>query len=91
MSGVDYFDDQQAINPFMDEHVSVDRKVAAEEHRLIKEALQDAGVKVVQVQPPQNCQDGVYTANWALVRGNKAVLPDYPTPAKTKKPTPPRF
>ena len=85
MSGVDYFDDQQAINPFMDEHVSVDRKVAAEEHRLIKEALQDAGVKVVQVQPPQNCQDGVYTANWALVRGNKAVLARLPNARKDEE------
>ena len=82
MSGVDYFDDQQAINPFMNDQIVIDRDVAAEEHRLIREALQDAGVKVVQVPAPQDCQDGVYTANWALVRGNKAVMSRLPNARK---------
>ncbi len=78
MSGADYFDDQAAINPFMNNHVAVDRSVAAAEHTTIRQALQRAGIKVIQVQPPIDCQDGVYTANWALVRGRKAVMSTLP-------------
>lgn len=86
MSGVDYFDDQQAINPFMNKTVVIDRTVAQREHTLIKEALQNAGVKVIQVAAPKDCQDGVYTANWALVRGNKAVMSRLPNARKGEEP-----
>jgi N-dimethylarginine dimethylaminohydrolase len=86
MSGVDYFDDQQAINPFMNKSIVIDRAVAQQEHRLIKEALQEAGVKVIQVAAPKDCQDGVYTANWALVRGNKAVMSRLPNARKGEEP-----
>ena len=82
MSGADFFDDAAAINPFMNAHVPVDRTKAQAEHIVIRTALQDAGVKVVQVQPPASCQDGVYTANWALVRGDKAVMSTLPNARK---------
>lgn len=85
MSGVDYFDDGQAINPFMDDKVAVDRTAAKEEHLHIKVALKKAGVKVVQVPAPQDCQDGVYTANWALVRGHKAVMARLPNARKAEE------
>ena len=78
MSGVDYFDDGQAINPFMDASVAIDLAAAASEHTRIKQALESAGVTVHQVQPPTDCQDGVYTANWALVRGDTAVMSRLP-------------
>ncbi len=82
MSGVDYFDDSAAINPFMDSSVAIDRQKAAEEHSAIKQALQTAGVNIVQVPPPADCQDGVYTANWALVRNGKAVMACLPNARK---------
>ncbi len=77
MSGVDYFDDSQAINPFMDAS-GISRDAAAAEHNRIREALVAAGITVTQVRPPADCQDGVYTANWALVRGDKAVMSRLP-------------
>lgn len=86
MSGVDYFDDQAAINPFMDSKNPVDRSLAHKEHESIKSALESAGVEVVVVPPPKDCQDGVYTANWALVRGNKAVLSCLPNARKSEEP-----
>lgn len=86
MSGADWFDDGQAINAFMDSSVKVDRVKAQAEHDAIREALQEAGVKVVQVKPPEDCQDGVYTANWALVRGNKAVMSRLPNARKGEEP-----
>lgn len=82
MSGVDYFDDQAAINPFMDSSVSINIEHAKAEHNSIKSALESAGIKVISVTPPEDCQDGVYTANWALVRGNTAVLASLPNARK---------
>jgi N-dimethylarginine dimethylaminohydrolase len=82
MSGVDFFDDGQAINPFMDKNIKIDIEKARAEHQEIQQALKDAGVEVKTIPPPQNCQDGVYTANWALVRGNKAVLSTLPNARK---------
>jgi len=86
MSGADYFDDQAAINPFMDKTVAINRAVAQAEHTAIKAALEQAGIKVIKVDPPVNCQDGVYTANWAVIRGDKAVLSTLPNARKAEEP-----
>jgi N-dimethylarginine dimethylaminohydrolase len=86
MSGVDYFDDGQAINPFMDKNVKINIEKARAEHQEIRQALQSAGVEVKVVPPPKDCQDGVYTANWALVRGGKAVLSNLPNARQGEEP-----
>jgi N-dimethylarginine dimethylaminohydrolase len=78
MSGADYFGDYDAINDLMDAAVPVDLEQAKAEHRRIKEALEAAGVTVEQTPAPPDCQDGVYTANWALVRGSKALMARLP-------------
>ena len=82
MSGADYFDDQAAINPFMHRNAPIDRVQAQAEHDAIRAALEQAGVTVIKVDPPAGCQDGVYTANWALVRGDKAVMSTLPEARK---------
>jgi N-dimethylarginine dimethylaminohydrolase len=86
MSGADYFSDKQAINAYMDDHVAVDIKKAMDEHDSIREALFRAGIHITKVEPPKDCQDGVYTANWALVRGNKAVMSRLPNARKDEEP-----
>src|SRR4051794_29181867 len=86
MSGADYFSDSLAINPYMDASVPVDVAKATQEHDTIRQALEDAGVKVVQVSPPRDCQDGVYTANWALCRGNKAIMSRLPAGRQEEEP-----
>ena len=78
MSGADFFDDGFAINSYMDDQVPVDIEKAKQEHAAIKASFEEAGIEVIQVPAPQNCQDGVYTANWALVRGGKAVMSNLP-------------
>ena len=85
MSGVEWFDDHAAINPFMDSSVRIDRVEARAEHEAIRTALESAGVQVVKVDAPPECQDGVYTANWALVRGGKAVLAALPNARKQEE------
>jgi N-dimethylarginine dimethylaminohydrolase len=78
MSGADFFNDGQAINALMDSSVPVDIQKAMSEHKLIANSLEEVGVKVVKVPPPTNCQDGVYTANWALARQGKALMARLP-------------
>ena len=85
MSGVEWFDDAAAINPFMDACTVIDRDKARIEHDAIHSALESAGVEVVRVPAPERCQDGVYTANWALVRGDKAVMARLPNARKAEE------
>lgn len=87
MSGADFFDDASAINPYMDDSIAIDRTKAQAEHATIQLALEAAGVGVIKVAPPANCQDGVYTANWALVRGDKAILANLPPVRQPELPT----
>ncbi len=86
MSGADFFDDSAAINPLMNSSVAIDRDKAQKEHEQIRAALSQAGVHIVQVAPPADCQDGVYTANWALVRGDTAVLARLPNARTAEEP-----
>lgn len=85
MSGAEYFGDDDAINDLMDSDIDVDVQKAVEEHGRIKQALESCGVTVKQVSPPPDCQDGVYTANWALVRGGKAVMSRLPNKRKPEE------
>ena len=87
MSGVGYFIDEAPINPFMTKHEPIDLAKAAQEHEAIQRALESVGVTVKRVAPPTNCQDGVLTANWALVRSDKAVLARLPNARKAGGPT----
>ncbi len=86
MSGAEYFDDTYAINAYMDNRVSVNRSLAAKEHQQIKMALENSGVRVIQVSAPIACQDGVYTANWGLCRDGKVVLSNLPNKRQAEQP-----
>ncbi|MCL2445069.1 arginine deiminase-related protein [Candidatus Saccharibacteria bacterium] len=78
MSGADFFSDDAHINPYYADE-PIDRTRAIQEHAQVKSAFEQAGIEVIQVPPPVGSQDGVYTANWALVRGKKAVLSRLPS------------
>lgn len=84
MSDAINFSTDQPINPYYDK-APVDLETAAVEHASIKQLLSNAGVDVVSVPSPNNSQDGVYTANWALVRGDKAVLARLPDARKSEE------
>ena len=85
MSDALHFSNEQPINPYY-HHESIDLSQAQAEHDHIREMLVQAGVEVVLVPSPATSQDGVYTANWALVRGNKAVLARLPAARQTEQP-----
>ncbi len=86
MSGAEYFTDELAINALMDPSVAVDKQKAIAEHQAIQNALEEAGIKVIKVAAPADCQDGVYAANWGLCRGNKVVLSELPNKRKSEEP-----
>lgn len=86
MSGAEYFNDDFAINPYMDASVPVDTARAIAEHKAVATALQAAGVEIISVPAPENCQDGVYTANWGLVRDGTAILSYLPNKRQAEQP-----
>lgn len=84
MSDALNFSAEQAINPYyFDSHTDV--SAAQLEHDSIRTALESAGVNVVRVTSPVESQDGVYTANWALVRGDVAILARLPNVRKAEE------
>jgi N-dimethylarginine dimethylaminohydrolase len=85
MSGADYFSVEE-LNPYSDKSKQPDAGQAQKEHASIKQALESAGVTVIQVPAPEGCQDGVYTANWALVRGDTAVMSSLPNMRQAEEP-----
>lgn len=84
VSGADYFALDAPINPYYDDK-PVDVVRAMRDHATIVEAFESVGIEVVRLQPPQDSQDGVYTANWALVRDDRAVLSRLPDARKAEE------
>lgn len=84
MSDAQHFSADQAINPYYDDQ-NVDLSKAAGEHAAITQALSAAGISIAAVPSPTDSQDGVYTANWALVRGDTAILSRLPDVRKTEE------
>ena len=85
MSGADYFDVVD-LNAYSHNIPSVDRDKAVQEHQAIREAIESAGVSVVQVGPPKGCQDGIFTANWGLCRGDTVILSSLPNARQAEEP-----
>lgn len=84
MSDANNFSNEQPINPYYQQE-SIDCKKAIQEHTDLQKIIENAGVQVVKTKSPINSQDGVYTANWALVRGDKAVLARLPDARKAEE------
>ncbi len=84
MSSARYFSNELQINPYYhDETVDSDRAISEHDH--LRATMELAEVAVRQVAAPPDSQDGVYTANWALIRGNKAVLARLPAARKSEE------
>ena len=84
MSDALNFSAEQAINPYyFDSHTNI--TLAQKEHDSIRKALESVGVNVITTPSPIDSQDGVYTANWALVRGDKAIPARLPNVRKAEE------
>lgn len=74
------------INPYMHTEVQPDPAAAVTEHEAIVAAHLAAGRTVEYLPAAPECPDMVYTANAALVRGNRAVLGNPPPERKAEVP-----
>ena len=84
VSGADYFSDEYEINPYYTSN-TIDVEKAKAEHSAIIDCFKQAGIEIVKVNPPKGCQDGVYTANWALVKDGTAVMARLPEARKAEE------
>ena len=84
VSGAEFFALDAPINPYYD-HNPVNVSDAVAEHATIIQAFSDAGMEIVRVTPPSTSQDGVYTANWGLVRGDKVILSRLPNARRSEE------
>lgn len=62
------------LNLYSHEEIQPNPELARAEHEMVKRALQNAGIEVVQVPSPEGCQDGIYTANWAYCGPNNIAV-----------------
>ena len=81
VSGADYFSDEFEINPYYTSN-KIDVAKAVAEHKIIVDCFKKAGIEVIKVDPPKDSQDGVYTANWALVHNGVAIMARLPEARK---------
>jgi N-dimethylarginine dimethylaminohydrolase len=77
MSGVDYFAVEE-LNPYSFVNNQPSREAAKEEYLSLQDTFQNAGIEIIKTPAPENCQDGVYTANWALCLGGLAIMANLP-------------
>src|SRR6266849_10193279 len=84
MSGPKYFAVEE-LNPYSAKDNQPDMAGSAAEFENIKAAIEQAGIKVIKVGEPAGCQDGIFTANWGLCRGDTAILSSLPGPRKAEE------
>lgn len=84
MSDARHFSVESPINPYYTVD-SVDISEAVQEHESLARLLGNLGIEVVRCEAPASSQDGVYTANWALIRGELAILARLPEARKTEE------
>jgi len=85
VSGAEFFADDFKINPYYS-NSQINREKAILEHQEIINCFKKAGIEVIQVEAPANCQDGVYTANWAITKEGKAVMSRLPQARRAEEP-----
>ena len=85
VSGANYFNNEYLINPLMSSAQSIDSSMAIKEHNLLVSTLKDIGIDVIQVAPPEKCQDGIYVANWGIVIDGKVVPSKLPNTRKNEE------
>ncbi len=78
----DYYGIQYEINPWMDRRQPADRDLAARQWSALRKLLEDAGVRISLLTPVEGLPDMVFTANAALVFGNRAVISQFRHPER---------
>lgn len=75
VSGAQYMSNELPINPYMNPSEAFDTQLAIKQHTNIIASLRRIGVEVLQCDPPEGCQDGVFMANIGLLgTDNETIL-----------------
>jgi N-dimethylarginine dimethylaminohydrolase len=77
-----YYGVEYEINPWMHVEVPVDRARARQQWEALRRAYADLGVEVVLAEARQGLPDMVFTANAAVVHGDRAVLSHFRFPQR---------
>lgn len=85
MSGAEHFSVKE-LNPYENKNEQPNIEQSILEHNNVKYAFENAGITVVKVPAPDDCQDGIYTANWGLCWRGKAVLSCLPKQRQLEEP-----
>ncbi|MFI6726000.1 arginine deiminase-related protein [Streptomyces sp. R-74717] len=86
VSDASHFRVDYEINPYMDTTIQPDTEATLAEHQAIVAAHLAAGRKVEYLPSAPQCPDMVFTANAAVVRGDRAVLGCPPPQRKAEIP-----
>lgn len=84
MTGADYFGVIPQLNPYELEGITIDRERVNADFARIEDAVRQTGIEVIRKPSPEGCQDGVFTANWGICRGDTVVLGSLP-PYRTQE------
>lgn len=85
VSGADYME-PKGINAHEHPNDRLNVKAAIKEHSALLAAFNQVGVKVERTTPPPACQDGIFTANWALTWNGRALLSRLPNLRQAEEP-----
>jgi N-dimethylarginine dimethylaminohydrolase len=77
VSDTAHFAISEPINPYYSAE-PLDAELAKAQHANAINAFKSIGIDVIQVPSPVGCQDGVFTANWAVVHDKKAIIAKLP-------------
>ncbi|MFF0200059.1 dimethylarginine dimethylaminohydrolase family protein [Streptomyces sp. NPDC005017] len=86
VSDASHFRVDYEINPYMDTAIQPDVQATLAEHQAIVAAHLAAGRKVEYLPSAPECPDMVFTANAAVIRGEKAVLGNPPSERQAEIP-----
>ncbi|VDM84540.1 unnamed protein product [Strongylus vulgaris] len=79
-----YFQLSYSINPWMDMRRGVNRPKAMEQWETLKRTLEDCGaqVEVMEADGAESYPDMVFSANAAVIKGNRAYLANFTHPER---------
>lgn len=76
----------KGINAYESTGDQPDVEAGIVEHQAAAAAYKQAGIQLEVVASPKDCQDGVFTANWGLTWGGKALLSRLPNLRQGEEP-----
>jgi N-dimethylarginine dimethylaminohydrolase len=82
MCAPEYYGIEYEINPWMNQQRQADHELAVQQWNAFRDILRSLGVTVEQLEPVAGLPDLVFTANAALIYGNRAIISRFRHPQR---------